>query len=100
MRHYVLYHLGAYPGLVPRSEAGQAISGEMYSIPCSLVSVLDHLEGAPHLFRLGPVALENHTGEAWAYFYQKSVEGAREIPSGCWDIFPDGDGEILGSNRR
>lgn len=71
------------------NERGQSIAGECYSIPGSLVPLLDRLEGAPHLFRLGPIALEEHPEGTWAYFYQQSVQDASRIASGAWEIIPD-----------
>jgi gamma-glutamylcyclotransferase (GGCT)/AIG2-like uncharacterized protein YtfP len=82
---YALHHLGAYPGLVAAVGAGQVVRGELYEIDCALLRRLDRVEGAPGLFDLGPVELDDEVGPAWAYFYQRDPAGPR-IESGVWEI--------------
>jgi gamma-glutamylcyclotransferase (GGCT)/AIG2-like uncharacterized protein YtfP len=72
---YALLDLGAYPGLVGRGEDGRAVAGEVYEVAAALRPRLDAVEGAPELFRLGPVALEGVDGVVYAYFYQSGAAG-------------------------
>jgi gamma-glutamylcyclotransferase (GGCT)/AIG2-like uncharacterized protein YtfP len=82
---YALHHLGSYPGLVAATGAGQVVRGELYEIDCALLGRLDRVEGAPELFDLGSVELEDGVGPAWAYFYQLGPAGPR-IESGVWEV--------------
>ena len=82
--HYALFDLGAYPGLVHHTREGWAIHGELYEVAASLIKRLDHIEGAPSLFRLEPVFIEDHPGEVFAYFYQQSTEGFSLCMDGRW----------------
>ena len=81
---YAPFYLGAYPGLAPAVE-GVAVQGELYEVEAGLLPVLDEEEGAPGLFRLGVVELEDECGPAYAYFYQRPTEGFRRCPAGRWD---------------
>jgi gamma-glutamylcyclotransferase (GGCT)/AIG2-like uncharacterized protein YtfP len=80
---YALYDLGAYPGLVS-SESGRMIHGELYEIDDSLIARLDRIEGAPDLFRLDPILIEDHPGDVFAYFYQGSIDGCSRCAEDCW----------------
>ena len=73
--HYALFDLGAYPGLVHRGKDGRSIQGELYEIDSGLIARLDRIEGAPSLFRLEPVRIENYPGDVYAYFYQQDTTG-------------------------
>ncbi len=84
---YALLDLGAYPGLVTCPE-GEAVEGELYEVDRELVSSLDEVEGAPELFRLAPVEVEDVAGPVQAYFYQRDVFGRARCPSGRWDNVP------------
>lgn len=84
--HYALFDLGAHPGLVPRREDGRAIHGELFEIAESLIERLDHIEGAPSLFRRERVLIEDHPDEVFAYFYQKNTEGRRLCSEDRWRI--------------
>jgi gamma-glutamylcyclotransferase (GGCT)/AIG2-like uncharacterized protein YtfP len=82
---YLLYNIGAYPGMV---EGGGEVVGEVYEIPESLLERLDWVEGVPDLFRreLIEVALENgQTVPAYVYIY------SREIDDECHELIPSGD---------
>jgi gamma-glutamylcyclotransferase (GGCT)/AIG2-like uncharacterized protein YtfP len=81
---YALFDLGDYPGLVRNGAGGQAVAGELYEVAGPLLDLLDRLEGAPRLFRLGPVELEGPPGSAFAYFYQRDPNGSPLCPDGCW----------------
>jgi gamma-glutamylcyclotransferase (GGCT)/AIG2-like uncharacterized protein YtfP len=86
--HYTLFDLGAYPGLVASPEGGQAVHGELYEVEAALIPLLDRVEGAPALYRLGPVALEGGDGSAYAYFYRQSTEGYSPCADGRWENVP------------
>jgi gamma-glutamylcyclotransferase (GGCT)/AIG2-like uncharacterized protein YtfP len=81
---YALFDLGAYPGLVHRDQGGQAIEGELYEVETSLIPRLDRIEGAPELYRLEPIDLED-AGPAYAYFYQSPIQGREECAGGRWE---------------
>ena len=72
-----------------RATAGNApaIPGVLLSaeVTAGLVPLLDEIEGAPELFRLGPVALEAPSGPAYAYFFQPDGGGIPLCPGGRWD---------------
>ena len=42
----------------------------MYEVEAALLPALDDIEGAPALFRLGPIELIDQPGPVFAYFYQ------------------------------
>jgi gamma-glutamylcyclotransferase (GGCT)/AIG2-like uncharacterized protein YtfP len=86
---YALLDLGDYPGLVHLPDGGQAVEGELYEIATGLRPELDAIEGAPDLFRLGPVAVEGFGGPAWAYFYQPPATGLPLHPAGRWPGGPE-----------
>src|SRR5262249_34091377 len=55
---YLLFDLGAYPGLVVAEKDGRAVHGELYEVERRLIPRLDRIEGAPELYRLEPVEVE------------------------------------------
>jgi gamma-glutamylaminecyclotransferase len=81
---YALFDLCVYPGLVRSPEEGRAIHGELYEIDASLIVRLDRIEGAPSLFRLEPVLIDDYPGEVFAYFYQGSIEGFSQCEDNRW----------------
>ncbi len=81
---YALFDLGAYPGLVHAPSEGQAIHGELYEIDADLIPRLDRIEGAPSLYRLGPILIEGCTGEVCAYFYQGGIERFARCQDNRW----------------
>jgi gamma-glutamylcyclotransferase (GGCT)/AIG2-like uncharacterized protein YtfP len=81
---YALLDLGAYPGLVPAAQ-GQAVHGELYEVEARLLPALDAEEGAPGLFRLGPVEVEGWAAPVYAYFYQRPAAGLARCEGGRWD---------------
>jgi gamma-glutamylcyclotransferase (GGCT)/AIG2-like uncharacterized protein YtfP len=81
---YLLYNIGAYPGMV---EGDGKVVGEVYEIPETLFEKLDWVEGVPDLFRreLIEVTLENgQTISAYAYIYNRKIDNKLLIPSGDW----------------
>jgi gamma-glutamylcyclotransferase (GGCT)/AIG2-like uncharacterized protein YtfP len=81
---YALFDLGAYPGLI-HDAGGQAIHGELYEVEAALIPLLDRVEGAPELYRLGPVALEGCDRPVYAYFYQQSTLGYSPCEGNRWE---------------
>jgi gamma-glutamylcyclotransferase (GGCT)/AIG2-like uncharacterized protein YtfP len=81
--HYALFDLGDYPGLVHAS-GGQAIHGELYEVEAALIPQLDRMEGAPALYQLAPVALEDCDKPVYAYFYQQSTASHPLCADGRW----------------
>jgi gamma-glutamylcyclotransferase (GGCT)/AIG2-like uncharacterized protein YtfP len=82
---YALFDFGEHPALVACPAGGQAVEGELYEVAGGLIERLDQIEGAPLLFRLGPVAVEGHEGPTHAYFYQQATDGRPLRPAGRWD---------------
>ena len=81
---YALLDLGAYPGLVHRGEGGRAVFGELYEVATSLIERLDHIEGAPSLFRLEPVLIEGHVADVFTYIYQQDTHGCPLCAEDSW----------------
>jgi gamma-glutamylcyclotransferase (GGCT)/AIG2-like uncharacterized protein YtfP len=81
---YRLLDLSAYPGLISVDDRGLAIEGELYNVAKALVPQLDQIEGAPSLFRLQEVELEDPVGVAWAYFYQQTTADIPMFPGTRW----------------
>jgi gamma-glutamylcyclotransferase (GGCT)/AIG2-like uncharacterized protein YtfP len=82
---YALLDLGAYPGLVHRPEDGRAVAGEVYEVAAGLLPRLDETEGAPELFRLGPVVLKGVEGLVYTYFYQRAAAGVPLVAGERWE---------------
>jgi gamma-glutamylcyclotransferase (GGCT)/AIG2-like uncharacterized protein YtfP len=84
VKGYLLYNLGAYPGMV---QGGGEVVGEVYEIPESFLKKLDLVEGVPELYRreLIEVTLENgQTISAYAYIYNRKIDNKLLISSGDW----------------
>ena len=81
---YALFDLGAYPGLVHRTDDGRAVHGELYEIAADLIERLDRIEDAPSLYRLELVRIDGYGGEVFGYFYQGSVEGFAVCEDNRW----------------
>ncbi|MBY0231766.1 MAG: gamma-glutamylcyclotransferase [Gemmataceae bacterium] len=77
---HALLDLGAYPGLVPGEDS---VHGELYDVDALRRPLLDELEGAPRLFALAPVELDDGRA-AWAYHYRGGGPGPR-LASGRWE---------------
>ena len=78
---FQLVDLGTYPGLVEDGET--SVVGELYEIDESLQTVIDRLEGHPHLYQRSTITLEDGS-PATAYLLPKKA--ARRYP-----VVPDGD---------
>ena len=82
--HYALFDLGAYPGLVHREGEGRAVFGELYEVGASLIPLLDRIEGAPSLYRLEPVLIEDRSDDVFAYFYRRDTRGCPRCADDRW----------------
>jgi gamma-glutamylcyclotransferase (GGCT)/AIG2-like uncharacterized protein YtfP len=80
-----LYDAGEYPVLGAREEAGDRVPGVLIELERGedALARLDAYEGVDiGLYRRQAVAVQLSSGavvEAWAYVYQRSVEGLRRI---------------------
>jgi molybdenum cofactor cytidylyltransferase len=81
---YLLFDLGAYPGLVVAEGEGQGIHGELYEVERGLVPALDATEGVPELYRLEPVEVEGEAAPVFAYIYRQSIDGVPRCAGGRW----------------
>src|SRR5690242_20055264 len=81
---YLLYDLGAYPGLVVAEEGGRAIHGELYEVERRLIPRLDKIEGAPGLYRLEPVEVEGESAAVVAYVYRRPTDGHALCEDNRW----------------
>jgi len=68
--------LGAYPGLIPGSDA---VVGEVVEVDPSQLMALDAYEGAPALFARERAELEDGSS-AWVYIYQRALPG-EDLPT-------------------
>jgi gamma-glutamylcyclotransferase (GGCT)/AIG2-like uncharacterized protein YtfP len=82
---YLLFDLGAYPGLVLAESDGRAIHGELYEVERRLIPELDRIEGAPGLYLLGPVEIEGEAGPVYAYAYRRPTDGLPIVAGDRWD---------------
>lgn len=89
---YQLLDLGPYPGLVP-GLPGRSIEGELYEVDTGLIAQLDQIEGAPTLFRLAAVQLQDETEPVWTYFYQRVGPQTPTFPGDRWDNHRASDDE-------
>ncbi len=89
--HATLFDLGIYPAAIPASDA--RVRGEVYRMldADGVLAELDSIEGyRPNepdasLYRRveTPVTFDDgHVADAWAYFYNAPLGGARRIESG------------------
>src|SRR5581483_9078394 len=81
---YLLYDLGAYPGLVRAGRDGRAVHGELYEVERGLIPRLDEMEGAPTEYRLEAVEVEGEGGPVFAYLYQLPTAALKLIEGGRW----------------
>lgn len=85
-----LFDAGGFPAAVPWE--GSEVVGELLRLrrPEPTLAVLDRYEGCggeDPLFRRATAAVRREDGDrgtAWVYFWDRPVEGLREIPSGDW----------------
>jgi gamma-glutamylcyclotransferase (GGCT)/AIG2-like uncharacterized protein YtfP len=79
-----LYDLGGHPGMVPKSDDRDGVTGEVWSVDAACLTQLDPLEGlAEGLYRRVPAKLlpPFATQPVETYLYAQSVEGRSDIGS-------------------
>jgi len=81
--NYQLFDLGPYPGMIETPQSGLSILGEFFEIHSNLISELDAIEGAPTLFELNPITLNDGT-LAFSYLYKRDTSDARLITTCNW----------------
>jgi gamma-glutamylaminecyclotransferase len=81
---YRLLDLGAYPGLVPAETDGRAIRGELYEVERRQIAELDRIEGAPAMYRLERVEIEDEADPVSAYIYRRESEGLPVVAGDRW----------------
>ena len=91
--HGKMYDLGEYPGVIENNE--KYVYGEIYRAhDLKILSAIDEYEGVDHIepqkglyIRKITNAILDHGKEiqVFAYFYNKSIKNAKEIPSGKWN---------------
>lgn len=77
---YELYDLGQYPGIV--EEPYGKVKGELYAVPRQKLPEIDIYEAEGSLYRRKTVRVKSGEGEglhAYAYVYNKSVEGKTKV---------------------
>lgn len=93
-----LFDAGGFPAAVPAE--GSEVVGELLRLrrPARTLAVLDRYEGCggeDPLFRRATAAVRPEEGDrrtAWVYFWDRPVEGLRQIPSGDWLAADGGSG--------
>lgn len=79
-----LFDLDGFPGMVPRADDRDGVSGEIWSVDPECLARLDILEGtAEGLYRRKPVPLLAPFAErsVESYLYLRGVDGRREVGS-------------------
>ena len=88
-----IYDLGHYPGVTLSTDG--IVFGELVEVPDEqTLAALDDYEGCPRegegdgLFRrVRAIATRREDGrsvDCWVYVYERDLDHARVIPSGCW----------------
>lgn len=93
---YALYDLGYYPGIV--EEPYEKVKGELYAVPRKKLPEIDVYEAEGALYRRKTVKVRSHINEeldAFAYVYNKSVEGRTKVDLAFQPWF-EGAGEQSG----
>jgi gamma-glutamylcyclotransferase (GGCT)/AIG2-like uncharacterized protein YtfP len=91
----MLFHLGAYPGVVHSPDPQHQVQGDLYRLRESkqILAALDAYEGCDanrsetgeFARRVATVRLPSGEAKpAWIYVYVGPVEGLKRIPSGVW----------------
>ena len=67
---FSMFHLGAFPCIVPVAEKDKIVYGEIYGVDNDAIAAIDRLEGVPHMYvrKLVP-ALRRDGGAVMSYTY-------------------------------
>ncbi|HEX2855471.1 MAG TPA: gamma-glutamylcyclotransferase family protein [Opitutaceae bacterium] len=79
-----LYDLGGYPGMIPRPDDREGVTGEVWSVDADALKHLDGLEGLEEgLYRRAVISLLPPFAKQRieAYLYAQNAIGRREIGS-------------------
>jgi len=79
-----LYDLGGHPGMIPKSDDREGVTGEVWSVDAACLAQLDILEGLTlGLYRRVPASLLPPFADepVETYLYAQSVEGRPDIGS-------------------
>ncbi len=90
-----LADLGDYPGLLPATNGGQMVRGELWELPedAAVLEELDRYEGChaddpePHPYCRIQAAATGEDGArvaCWTYLYQRPTRHRRMIANGDW----------------
>lgn len=79
-----LFDFGAYPGMIPKPDDHDGVSGEAWSVDADCLARLDEFEGVPEgLYRRASIALlppfADHAVET--YFYARDFAGRADLGS-------------------
>lgn len=79
---WVMYHLGAYPGMVSADGEANGVAGELWEVTAEALARLDQFEGVPEgLYRRGRIALAEPPGcTADTYIFLHDISGHRRLP--------------------
>lgn len=91
--HGKMYDLGEYPGVIENNE--KYVYGEIYRIhDLKILSAIDEYEEVAQLESQKGLYIRKITNaildqgkeiQVFAYFYNKSIQNMKEIPSGKWN---------------
>jgi len=88
LKKFRMYTNGYFPMIVPDSEHGTFISGEVYSVDEHELARLDMLEGCPEMYYRSAVSVEDADGyrhTAYVYIWGRPVGDLDEVASGVWE---------------
>jgi gamma-glutamylaminecyclotransferase len=81
---YRLYDNGTHPCLIPATEQGVAVLGELWCVDEEALARLDEYEGTPHDFQRQLIAVARQTTPVWAYIYRGNVASFKD----CGQVWP------------
>ena len=86
---FAMYHLGRYPGIVPR--AGETVFGELYYVNREMLSQMDEYEEEGSLYLRRRVRIWGEAGscEAEVYVYNRDVTGCPLLRC-AWNTLEEG----------
>lgn len=78
LRHYEMYHVASYPGII--ESEGESVVGELYEIDEKLLKTLDQLEveGDLYIRKRLPIVLDCQEIEAEVYVWNKPIDASMQ----------------------